>query len=139
MTSEVTYFPEALASPSEGAVDLMQGVFIFMFRRAAHLNASRDTARSWIVQVTDHGAFDRRRHLNTRHIRSHMGLLRDVQRCFIELCVNLRTPAYKLLVNPAPNQRHSSNISDYNVAYIVKKTLLNALVNKSAFLPGAVL
>jgi hypothetical protein len=84
-------------------------------------------------------ASNRRRHLITLHKRLYVGRLRDARRFFIELCVNLRTPAYKLLVNPALNQRHSSNISDYNVAYIVKKTLLNALVNKSASLPGAVI
>jgi hypothetical protein len=90
-------------------------------------------------EITNDRAFSRRRHLITRHMRSHVGRLPDARRFFIELCVNLRASAYKLLVNPARNQRNPSNISDYNVAYIVKKTLLNALVDKSAFLPGAVL
>jgi RNA polymerase sigma-70 factor, ECF subfamily len=49
------------------ADDLVQDVFIFIFRKAALFNSSRGKARSWIVQITYHRAFDRRRHLNTRH------------------------------------------------------------------------
>jgi RNA polymerase sigma-70 factor (ECF subfamily) len=49
------------------ADDLVQDVFIFIFRKAVLFKASRGTARSWIVQVTYHRAFDRRRQLNTRH------------------------------------------------------------------------
>jgi RNA polymerase sigma-70 factor, ECF subfamily len=49
------------------ADDLVQDVFIFIFRKAGHFKASRGTASSWIVQVTYHRAFDRRRYLNTRH------------------------------------------------------------------------
>ncbi len=49
------------------ADDLVQEVFLFLFRKAALFDASRCTARSWIVQVTYHRAFDRRRYLNSRH------------------------------------------------------------------------
>jgi RNA polymerase sigma-70 factor (ECF subfamily) len=49
------------------ADDLVQDVFIFIFRKAALFNAAHCTARSWIVQVTYHRAFDRRRRLITRH------------------------------------------------------------------------
>jgi RNA polymerase sigma-70 factor, ECF subfamily len=49
------------------ADDLVQDVFIFIFRKAALFNGSHSTARSWIVQVTYHRAFDRRRRLVTRH------------------------------------------------------------------------
>jgi len=49
------------------ADDLVQEVFIFICRKAALFNVSGGTARSWIVQVTYHRAFDRRRHLITRH------------------------------------------------------------------------
>jgi RNA polymerase sigma-70 factor (ECF subfamily) len=56
------------------ADDLVQDVFIFIFRKAALFNASSGTARSWIVQVTYHRAFDRRRHLNTRHFYASRGL-----------------------------------------------------------------
>jgi RNA polymerase sigma-70 factor (ECF subfamily) len=49
------------------ADDLVQEVFLFLFRKAALFDASQGTARSWIVHVTYHRAFDRRRYLNTRH------------------------------------------------------------------------
>jgi RNA polymerase sigma-70 factor, ECF subfamily len=49
------------------AEDLVQDVFIFIFRKAAIFKPSHGTARSWIIQVTYHRAFDRRRYLNTRH------------------------------------------------------------------------
>jgi RNA polymerase sigma-70 factor (ECF subfamily) len=49
------------------ADDLVQEVFIFIFRKAILFNASHGSARSWIVQVAYHRAFDRRRYLNTRH------------------------------------------------------------------------
>jgi RNA polymerase sigma-70 factor (ECF subfamily) len=52
------------------ADDLVQDVFIFIFRKAALFDASHGPARSWIVQVTYHRAFDRRRYLNTRHFYS---------------------------------------------------------------------
>jgi RNA polymerase sigma-70 factor, ECF subfamily len=49
------------------ADDLVQDVFLFLFRKAALFNPSRGRALSWIVQVTYHRAFDRRRQLITRH------------------------------------------------------------------------
>ena len=49
------------------ADDLVQDVFIFICRKAALFNGSEGTARSWILQVTYHRAFDRRRHLIARH------------------------------------------------------------------------
>ncbi len=58
----------------EEADDLVQDVFLFIFRKAALFNASRSTARSWIVQVTYHRAFDRRRHLISRHFYANRGL-----------------------------------------------------------------
>ncbi|HXC95938.1 MAG TPA: sigma-70 family RNA polymerase sigma factor, partial [Edaphobacter sp.] len=49
------------------ADDLVQDVFIFIYRRASLFDASRGTARSWIIHVTYHRAFDRRRYLKSRH------------------------------------------------------------------------
>lgn len=48
------------------AEDLLQEVFLFIFRRAELFDAARGSARSWIVQVTYHRAIDRRRHLASR-------------------------------------------------------------------------
>jgi RNA polymerase sigma-70 factor, ECF subfamily len=49
------------------ADDLVQDVFIFLFRKAALFKATHGSARSWIVQVTYHRAFNRRSYLKTRH------------------------------------------------------------------------
>jgi RNA polymerase sigma-70 factor, ECF subfamily len=52
------------------AEDLLQEVFLFIFRKWALFDASRGSARSWIVQVTYHRAIDRRRHLASRNFYS---------------------------------------------------------------------
>jgi RNA polymerase sigma-70 factor (ECF subfamily) len=49
------------------ADDLVQDVFIFVYRKASLFDASQGSARSWIIHVTYHRAFDRRRYLNSRH------------------------------------------------------------------------
>jgi RNA polymerase sigma-70 factor (ECF subfamily) len=49
------------------ADDLVQEVFLFIFRKAALFDATHWAARSWIIHVTYHRAFDRRRYLNSRH------------------------------------------------------------------------
>ncbi len=48
------------------ADDLVQEVFLFVFRKAALFDSSQGTARSWIIQVTYHRAIDRRRYLASR-------------------------------------------------------------------------
>jgi RNA polymerase sigma-70 factor, ECF subfamily len=48
------------------ADDLVQEVFLFVFRKAALFDVSLGTARSWIIQVTYHRAIDRRRYLLSR-------------------------------------------------------------------------
>lgn len=49
------------------ADDLVQEVFLFIFRKAALYKPSGGAAGSWIIQVTYHRAFDRRRYLKSRH------------------------------------------------------------------------
>jgi RNA polymerase sigma-70 factor (ECF subfamily) len=56
------------------ADDLVQDVFLFIFRKANLFDASYGTARSWIIHVTYHRAFDRRRYLNTRRFYTDQGL-----------------------------------------------------------------
>ena len=56
------------------ADDLLQEVFLFVFRKWALFDASRGSARSWIVQVTYHRAIDRRRHLASRHFYANAEL-----------------------------------------------------------------
>jgi RNA polymerase sigma-70 factor, ECF subfamily len=56
------------------ADDLVQEVFLFIFRRAALFDASQGAARSWIFQVAYHRGFDRRRYLHARHFYASQDL-----------------------------------------------------------------
>lgn len=56
------------------AEDLVQEVFLFVFRRAALFDSGKGSARSWLAQVTYHRAIDRRRHLMSRHFYSGVEL-----------------------------------------------------------------
>lgn len=56
------------------AEDLLQEVFLFIFRKWALFDAARGSARSWIVQVTYHRAIDRRRHLASRRFYANADL-----------------------------------------------------------------
>jgi RNA polymerase sigma-70 factor, ECF subfamily len=48
------------------ADDLVQDIFLYIFRKAALFKLEQGTARSWIFQVAYHRGFDRRRHLCSR-------------------------------------------------------------------------
>lgn len=52
------------------AADLRQEVFLYLFERAKLFDPSKSSAASWIMQVTYHRAFDRRRYLG---VRQHYG------------------------------------------------------------------
>ena len=56
------------------ADDLVQEVFLFIFRKAALFDASQGAARSWIFQVAYHRAFDRRRYLHARRFYASQDL-----------------------------------------------------------------
>ncbi len=56
------------------ADDLVQEVFLFIFRKATLFDATQGAARSWIFQVAYHRAFDRRRYLNSRHFYTSQDL-----------------------------------------------------------------
>ena len=56
------------------ADDLVQEVFLFIFRKAGLYNAAHGEASSWIIHVAYHRAFDRRRYLNSRHFYTTMEL-----------------------------------------------------------------
>jgi len=117
MTSEVAYFPEALASPSEEPEDLLRKVFISIFRRTALFGASSSTDRSWIVDVPHHRTFERRRNPSARPMGSHLWPLGNVRRVFIELCVNPYPRTHNILINATHNQRQMADLIDYNVAH----------------------
>ena len=52
------------------ADDLVQEVFLFIFRKAVLYDVAGGAARSWIFRVAYHRAFDRRRYLASRHFYS---------------------------------------------------------------------
>jgi RNA polymerase sigma-70 factor (ECF subfamily) len=56
---------QVLRNPHE-AEDLLQSVFLELMRHAEKFDASRGTARTWVLQFAYHRAFDRRRYLNCR-------------------------------------------------------------------------
>lgn len=60
------------------ADDLLQEVFLFIFRKSTLFDPARGSGRSWIVQVTYHRAIDRRRHLASRRFYSNTELGEDL-------------------------------------------------------------
>ena len=50
------------------AEDLMQSVFLEIFRRAAQFDAAKGTVKVWILQYAYHRSFNRRQYLNLRGI-----------------------------------------------------------------------
>lgn len=54
------------------ADDMLQEVFFFIFHKAALFDSSKGSARSWIIQVTYHRAFNRRQYLRSRHFYDSM-------------------------------------------------------------------
>jgi RNA polymerase sigma-70 factor, ECF subfamily len=48
------------------AEDLVQDVFLFLFFKSKMFDPARGSARSWLIQVTYHRAYDRRRYLCAR-------------------------------------------------------------------------
>jgi len=56
------------------ADDLVQEVFLFIFRKAALYNSACGRAATWIIHVAYTRAFDRRRYLNSRRFYSNQEL-----------------------------------------------------------------
>jgi RNA polymerase sigma-70 factor (ECF subfamily) len=65
---------ERILHDAAEAEDLVQEVFLFVYRKAALFDPALGSARSWLVQVTYHRAFDRRRYLASRHFYSNIEL-----------------------------------------------------------------
>ena len=55
---------------STEAEDLAQDLFLFIQRKCAIFDSTKSTARSWIIQMTYHRAFERRRYLTARRFYS---------------------------------------------------------------------
>jgi RNA polymerase sigma-70 factor, ECF subfamily len=71
---------ERILRDASEAEDLVQEVFLFVFRKGALFDPGRGSARSWLAQVTYHRAFDRRRYLVSRHFYSNLELQEAVFR-----------------------------------------------------------
>src|SRR5579863_3776763 len=56
------------------ADDLVQEVFLFIFRKAALYDPGKGRAVTWIIHLAYHRAFDRRRHLISRHFYASQDL-----------------------------------------------------------------
>jgi RNA polymerase sigma-70 factor (ECF subfamily) len=56
------------------ADDLLQDLFLYVFRNCSIFDPSKAAVRSWIVQMTYHRAIDRRRYLNSRHFYTRVDL-----------------------------------------------------------------
>lgn len=58
---------------NDEAEDLVQDVFLFLFYKGKTFDPAKGLARSWLMQVTYHRAYDRRRYLNTRSFYDRTG------------------------------------------------------------------
>jgi len=56
------------------ADDLLQDVFLFVYRKVSVFDPGKASFRSWIVQMTYQRAIDRRRYLHSRHFYTHLDL-----------------------------------------------------------------
>jgi RNA polymerase sigma-70 factor, ECF subfamily len=71
---------ERILRDASEAEDLVQEVFLFVFRKGALFDPERDSARSWLIQVAYHRAFDRRRYLVSRRFYSNVELQEAIYR-----------------------------------------------------------
>ena len=56
------------------ADDLLQEIFLFIYRKSEMFDSSKSSVRSWIVQMTYHRAIDQRRYLQSRHFYTRIDL-----------------------------------------------------------------
>jgi RNA polymerase sigma-70 factor (ECF subfamily) len=56
------------------ADDLLQEMFLFVYRKASIFDPTKASFRSWIVQMTYQRAIDQRRYLSSRHFYTHLDL-----------------------------------------------------------------
>lgn len=66
--AQLIFFICARILKDEGeAQDLVHEVFLYLYRQAHLFNPEKGSARSWLLQVTYHRCFDRKKHLKARH------------------------------------------------------------------------
>lgn len=56
------------------AEDVVQDVFLQVYRKASQFDPGRGTAKAWIVQIAFHKSYDRRSHLNRVGFYSDVGV-----------------------------------------------------------------
>ena len=56
------------------ADDLLQDLFLFVYRKVSVFDPGKAAFRSWIVQMTYQRSIDRRRYLHARHFYTHLDL-----------------------------------------------------------------
>jgi RNA polymerase sigma-70 factor (ECF subfamily) len=59
---------------SSEADDLLQDIFLLLYRKCGNFDASKGQARSWILQMTYRRAISRRRYLDCRHFYTRIDL-----------------------------------------------------------------
>jgi RNA polymerase sigma-70 factor (ECF subfamily) len=59
---------------SSEADDLLQDVFLLIYRKSASFDSSKSPARFWILQMTYRCAISRRRYLSSRHFYTRLDL-----------------------------------------------------------------
>jgi RNA polymerase sigma-70 factor (ECF subfamily) len=70
----IRYVGQKILRDDGEADDLVQEVFLYIYRKSALFDKSKGSARSWIVQVAYTQAFLRRRHLNSRRFYSSVNM-----------------------------------------------------------------
>ncbi len=70
----VRYVGKKILRDDGEADDLVQEVFLYIYRKSTLFDKSKGSARSWIVQVAYTQAFLRRRHLNSRRFYSSVNM-----------------------------------------------------------------
>jgi len=70
----VSSVAERILGDRAEAEDLVQDLFLYIQQKCGIFDSSKSTARSWIVQMAYHRAFDRRRYLKTRQFYGQRAL-----------------------------------------------------------------
>jgi RNA polymerase sigma-70 factor (ECF subfamily) len=70
----VRYLAYKVLRDSFEADDLLQEIFLLVYRKCAAFDSSKGSVRFWILQMTYHRAISRRRYLSCRHFYSRVDL-----------------------------------------------------------------
>jgi RNA polymerase sigma-70 factor (ECF subfamily) len=74
------------------AEDLMQSVFLEIYKSAAQFDPTRGTTKVWILQYAYHRGMNRRQHLNVRNFYKEIRYHEPTERCASGRNVLLRRP-----------------------------------------------